>query len=126
MKSTRILLEFFSRKKLANMADGKVFIKTLSPTRKPAKPTKNLSKLGNLNSEIIDGSVVWTFTPQNAKTGLNILYIPGGGYVHPIQTPHWWIIRSIALKTGATLTIPAYPLAPEHHYNETVNLLDKV
>jgi len=46
--------------------------------------------------------------------------------VNPLVSAHWRIIRQLIEKTGAAVTVPVYPLAPEHNYRATYSLLEQV
>ncbi len=46
---------------------------------------------------------------------MTILYLHGGAYVNAITTPHWHIIRELIERTGASVWVPSYKLAPESH-----------
>lgn len=76
--------------------------------------------------EQVDGCDVYTITPKSGATGTEILYLPGGAYVHPIGGLHWKFVEAILKRTHATITVALYGLAPEHRMPEAHAMLDKV
>jgi len=47
-----------------------------------------------------------------------LLYLHGGGFVEPLHWAHWDACASLARATGAQVTLPTYPLCPEHSLEE--------
>ena len=92
----------------------------------PAPVPRGLRKACEVREEQIHGNQVFTLTPRESASGLHVLYTHGGGYVHPLMTLHWSIIRKLIESTGATVTAPIYPLAPEHTWAEAYSLLEEV
>ncbi len=48
--------------------------------------------------------------------GGTIVYLHGGGYVFGSPQTHQRVGRALAELTGLSVTLPAYPLAPEHRW----------
>ncbi len=55
-----------------------------------------------------------------------VIYLHGGIYVNEIRLPHIRFCDKLAKKTNATVFIPIYPLAPNHTYEETYEILEKL
>lgn len=55
-----------------------------------------------------------------------IIYLHGGIYVNEIRTPHITFCDKIAEKTNSTVFTPIYPLAPNHTYEETYQIVEKL
>lgn len=55
-----------------------------------------------------------------------ILYLHGGAYVNEIQMPHMIFCDKLAKEADATIFLPVYPLAPNHTYEETYTILEKL
>ncbi|MDN2568525.1 alpha/beta hydrolase [Aquibium sp. A9E412] len=51
-----------------------------------------------------------------AAGGPAIVYLHGGAYCFEITPHHWRLIAELAERLDATLTVPIYPLAPEHSF----------
>jgi len=54
---------------------------------------------------------------------VDVMYLHGGGYVGPLGLHHWWIIDQLVSRTGARVTVPSYPLAPEHDVDDAMPVL---
>ena len=54
-----------------------------------------------------------TLHPKSGKGANHILYFHGGGFVLPMFDVHWPLVADIVERTGASVTVPLYPVAPE-------------
>ncbi|WP_168208796.1 alpha/beta hydrolase fold domain-containing protein [Chitinophaga sp. XS-30] len=69
------------------------------------------------------------FTLQPARaTGsrTHILYLHGGAYVQSFTLPHWYFLSGLLKGTGAGITAPDYPLAPQHTYREAFAMVESL
>lgn len=73
----------------------------------------------------LDGRPVYEVTPRRAAPAHgHVLYLHGGAYVLEfIPSLHWPAIARLANVLGRTVTVPIYPLAPEHTYREVFPFL---
>lgn len=55
-----------------------------------------------------------------------IIYLHGGIYVNEIVLPHIIFCDNLADKVNACVYAPLYPLAPNHTYEETYEILEKL
>ena len=55
-----------------------------------------------------------------------VLYLHGGAYVNEIQKLHLVFCDKLAKKANATVFTPIYPLAPNHTYEETYQIVEKL
>lgn len=58
------------------------------------------------------GWTVWTARPRRRQPVVEVLYLHGGGYVHPLTSDYWRLVRAL-VGAPARVRVPAYPLAPE-------------
>jgi acetyl esterase/lipase len=72
------------------------------------------------------GHPVITVTPRAGSSDWDLMYLHGGGYIFPLMRPHWTIIRALVEATGASVTVPLYPLAPEHDHRPAWAMVDAV
>lgn len=79
-----------------------------------------------LSHERIGGHSVFTLQPKQSESGWHILYLHGGAYTEELVSPHWLIIEQLMQHTGASVTVPLYPLAPEHTYQDAYRFLERV
>ncbi|WP_416052526.1 alpha/beta hydrolase fold domain-containing protein [Cupriavidus basilensis] len=83
-----------------------------------ANPTARLLARHAVSMEPVAGVEVYTVRPRGNDSGRQILYLHGGGYVFDIVSQHWDFIGKLVDALGATVTVPIYPLAPEHTHRE--------
>ena len=55
-----------------------------------------------------------------------ILYLHGGAYVNEMQKLHISFCDKLAKKANATVYAPIYPLAPNHNWEETYEIVEKL
>lgn len=65
-----------------------------------------------------EGRRVWTLAPRAKHSGKVLLYLHGGAYVRNINFFHWLLIGQLVRRTGATVVVPDYPLAPAASHRE--------
>ena len=53
-----------------------------------------------------------------------LLYLHGGAFVFQITSYHWKLIAELAERVGAAVTVPIYPIAPEHGFHEMFGMVD--
>lgn len=72
-----------------------------------------------------EGMTVYTYHPKKPRGG-HVLYLHGGCYVFEIAPEHHRFCAALADALGAKVTVPIYPLAPEHGAVEMQDALAKV
>lgn len=90
----------------------------------PVPPS--LRRLCTVEHRMLGGFPVTLVTPREHATGTQLVYLHGGGYVGPVISAHWSIITSLVVRSGATVVVPSYGLAPEHTAAEAYPFLDEV
>ena len=63
---------------------------------------------------------------ESTTTERIILYLHGGAYVNEIANLHIIFCDKLAKKTNATVFAPIYPLAPNHTYEETYQIVENL
>lgn len=85
--------------------------------RGPAAPGRWLRKHCDIERCEINGRPLYWLAPKTDATSLHIFYLHGGGYAFNIMSLHWHFIKKLIRKTGASVTVPIYPLAPENKWD---------
>jgi len=80
----------------------------------------------NVSEQMIAGYPVIKLRPRSGAGRRHIIYLHGGAYVSELTSPHWDIIAALIAATGATVSVPLYPLAPEHDHRPAFAFLDAV
>ena len=115
-----IYLRIAGTKKKFQEGGYEKFIKTKYDDDSYEFPDVKLSN--NLDSFILDGSIVYTLN-HNHEYEKIIVYIHGGAYVNDITSNHLKLLDKIASNENVMIYIPIYPLAPEHTYEDSYELL---
>ena len=106
-----------------------MFEKKLAKERQkgPDKPKKKFLKKFDLQETTQDGYKVFTISPKTGKTSNHhVLYLHGGGYVLDLAWAHWDFVGRLIEATGATVTLPIYPLAPDTKCAELTPAMQKL
>lgn len=53
----------------------------------------------------------WSARARRGAPVVRVLYLHGGGYVHPLTKDYWRLVRALA-RAPAEVVVPTYPLAP--------------
>lgn len=73
------------------------------------------------------GFPVYDISPKSeAPHRARLLYIHGGAFVFEILPIHWAVAAELAEGLNAVVTVPVYPLAPEHTLPEMYDMLRPV
>ena len=88
-------------------------------------PPAWMSQNFDINKEDVEGYPVYEIAPR-AGTAKRILYMHGGAYVFEITSYHWGLIAEIAERTGYGVTVPIYPIAPEHDFHAMFGMVGAV
>lgn len=108
------------------MADPEAFRAAHMGRTYPTPPSipGALHLAADVSERSVEGFAVFTLTPkvaasppERSRSEWHIMYLHGGGYCDEILSIHWDIILNLITHTGATVTVPLYPLAPEHTHH---------
>lgn len=78
-----------------------------------APPTRLTRVATKVVAERHDGMVVWRARPRGSRPPrARVVYLHGGGYVHPLSPDYWRLVRAL-VRSPAEVLVPAYPLAPD-------------
>ncbi|UVE17257.1 alpha/beta hydrolase [Pseudomonas sp. LS44] len=81
----------------------------------PERPSERLQREFEVRHEWLDGQELYTLAPRAPMAGAkHLLYLHGGAYVRPISRYHWGLLADLVRRSGCTISVPFYPLAPEH------------
>jgi monoterpene epsilon-lactone hydrolase len=92
----------------------------------PAPIPASLAAQISVERHQVGGNSVITLTPRVGASRWHIIYYHGGAYVMELTKPHWDIIGALMEATGATVTVPIYPLAPEHSNRDAFPFVTEV
>jgi monoterpene epsilon-lactone hydrolase len=75
-------------------------------------PTRWTRLTARVRTDTIAGMTVWSVRPRRATPAARVVYLHGGGYVHPLSADYWRLVRAL-VTAPAEVVVPAYPLAPD-------------
>lgn len=99
----------------------------LSKDKPEAAPHRSMHERVNFRKVVVAGRPVLVAEPKSRAWGAVapvIVYWHGGGYVSPMVRTHWRFLDELIKRTGATVVVPSYALAPVHTVDEVQPLVD--
>jgi len=64
------------------------------------------------------GEPVVTLHPKSGPAAWHMLYFHGGGFVLPMFKEHWPLAAAMVDRLGCSVSLPLYPVVPEHSYSK--------
>lgn len=92
----------------------------------PTEPPEKLYEKFHVEQKEIEGHRYYEISQKNGRDQYHIFYLHGGAYVHRITKYHWDFLYRLAETLSCSLTVPLYPLAPEHTYKETIGMVTQL
>ncbi|CEJ93477.1 hypothetical protein VHEMI09061 [[Torrubiella] hemipterigena] len=93
------------------------------------EPPPDVRSSVNIEQAHVGTSIVYTVKPATdnaAPFQMRIMYIHGGAFVFEIDELHWRLIATLCQRLNASITVPIYPLAPEHHVTDMYGMLEPI
>lgn len=81
--------------------------------RPPAKVAQRI----DIHVRQVEGHPVYEAKPKSGGVRQRILYLHGGAYCFEMTAFHWKLVAEMVERLNAHVTIPIYPLAPEHDFH---------
>jgi monoterpene epsilon-lactone hydrolase len=112
-----------SRDKRAFEGAGHTLRKARQRQREGNRPPTRWTRMTRrVSGEDIAGIQVWIVRPRRRTPQARVVYVHGGGYIHPLTRDYWRLVRALA-RVPAEVVVPAYPLAPEATVDEVLPAL---
>lgn len=86
------------------------------------EPPHGLRRRVVVNRSDVAGQPCFTIRAGGGPRG-RLLYLHGGGFVFEITRHHWAFVTRLAVRLGVEVTVPIFPLAPEHSHRDAHPLL---
>jgi acetyl esterase/lipase len=87
------------------------------------EPPKIIQKRFDIVKKQINEYFYYVMKPLGKANEKQILYLHGGGYVYEINELHWGFLAKVSKALNCTITVPIYPLLPNHDGKEIFNML---
>ena len=101
-----------SKARLASAEGLKQSLATHTP--QPVGPSTHTHLQFKVTERMTAGMHVYKVAPKIGAGSASVLYLHGGAFVHELTRWHWRLIESLVKRTGATVHVPSYPLAPSN------------
>jgi acetyl esterase/lipase len=89
-----------------------------------AAPPREIRTSLHVEERVIEGSPCYTMWPRGVSSPeLHVLFLHGGCYVFEITPHHWHFCAALASRLGCKVTVPIYPLAPEHGVDDALRMI---
>ncbi|RWO64339.1 MAG: alpha/beta hydrolase [Mesorhizobium sp.] len=89
------------------------------------RPPASLHQRLDIEMHTVDGFPVYEIAPRTGEQK-RILYLHGGAYVFEITPYHWHLVAEMADRLGYGITVPIYPIAPEHDFHAMFGMVGDV
>lgn len=122
MAATRALLRLRPR----STGSEDALVRSIARQGSAAPVSRAARRVAVVEEARVDGVRVVTLRPRRSPSGVHVVHLHGGAYVHPVRTTHWNLLARLVRATGAVVTVPLYGLAPAHDVDEALPLLDAV
>ncbi|MDZ7741082.1 MAG: alpha/beta hydrolase fold domain-containing protein [Bacteroidota bacterium] len=93
------------------------------PVSKNKFPPDRFRRSYLVNLQAFHAKGIATFQCQEKVTKNHIIFFHGGAYLFKTTRAHWRLSEKIVRKSFCRMTHIDYPLAPEHHYKDTFNMV---
>lgn len=90
------------------------------------KTPKSLSDVAEVDQRKVGDFKVLELVPRRKRRDLRILYFHGGGYIYELSQPQLVMLAELIERTGASITVPVYPLAPEFTHEDAFPFVERV
>jgi acetyl esterase/lipase len=82
------------------------------------RPPRSLARHLTVDRLDFEGWPCYVLKPRSGGAAGRIVYLHGGAYAAEIIAPHWRFVARLAEVTDRIVTVPIYPLTPEHDHLE--------
>lgn len=93
----------------------------------PATPTPEELVDRTSTAALAGGEVDTVRPPAGAptpSTAGSLVYLHGGAFINGLMPQHWQLVAALSERTGRTVHVPRYPLAPRHDVGDAHAFLD--
>lgn len=81
------------------------------------RPPVKVAQRIDIHIRQVEGHPIYEAKPKSGTVRQRILYLHGGAYCFEMTSFHWKLIAEMVERLSAHITIPIYPLAPEHQFD---------
>lgn len=125
LRARILLADFRLTRQKRVFADLEKLYESIAKSQKAetAEVPKWVGERYRVTSTTVDGWPCHTVRPHDATSGRHVLHLHGGAYIHELEPEHWVFLTRLADYAGCAVSTLLYPLAPKHHYDETISVV---
>lgn len=112
-----LYLRHTRKKAFASPASLNEWIARARLTQSHRPPAAIAARL-DIEERTVEGWPVYEVMPRGRAVRGRLVYLHGGAYCFEITSYHWHLIAELAERLAVQVTVPIYPLAPEHGYDD--------
>lgn len=87
------------------------------------RPPAAIARKVAITQHEVEGRTVYEVRPNGTeKPSRRVVYFHGGAFVFEITSFHWKLIAEMAERLDAQVTVPIYPIAPEHRFEDIFSM----
>ena len=90
------------------------------------RPPSAIARRVSITTRTEQGFPVYDVAPPVPASDQRILYLHGGAFCFEMTPFHWALVAEMAERLGRRVTVPIYPLAPEHDFHAMFAMVDAV
>lgn len=115
-----------TRKKAFASPEGlHAWIAKARKTQDHRPPVKVAQRLDITQREVA-GRTVYEVIPKGVEPARRMLYLHGGAYCFEMTSFHWRLVAEMCERLAAHISVPIYPLAPEHDFHAIYGMVSEV
>lgn len=115
-----------TRKKAFRTADGLHAWIAKSRKVQDHRPGAKIASRVAVSERAVAGCTVYDVQPKSSEAKAHILYLHGGAYCFELTPFHWDLIAELSERLSAQVTVPVYPLAPEHDFHAIYGAMTEI
>jgi acetyl esterase/lipase len=124
---SRLVAVYLRRRRKKAFASAENLHRWIASARRTQnhRPPARLAARFTIREHPLEGFPVYEIRPPRLGP-MRILYLHGGAYVFEITSYHWNMAADMAERLDARVTVPIYPIAPEHAFHAMFSMVGAV
>ena len=115
-----------TRKKAFRSAEGLHAWIAKSRPKQDHRPPEKIAQRLAVETREVNGCPVYEVRAKGKQSSRRLLYLHGGAYCFEMTPFHWNLVAELAERLDAHVTVPIYPLAPEHRFDDIYGMTRQV
>lgn len=87
---------------------------------------RELKDVARIEKRSVGDFEVLQLRSRERTSSVHVLFLHGGGYTYELSGPHLSMLAGLIERTGISITVPIYPLAPEFTHADAFPFVEEV